>query len=252
MTAGGRVRVIVRRALLGAGGGVVLAAGAIYGPDLARELETFRVRRVEVVGTHLLDPYAVVRAAGLHRRASVFDGANRWRVGVLTLPLVDSVRTRRSLPSMVAIEVVEVQPLALVSVDASLRPVDADGHLLPLDPAGRALDLPVLAGVHARAGSLQGAGAQAALAVLGRLKAEAPELDDRVSHVQVQAGALRILFRDGGPEALLPTRPTADQLTQLRLALADLTARGELARAHRIDVRFRDQVVVSFLQSPVS
>jgi hypothetical protein len=110
----------------------------------------------------------------------------------------------------------------------------------------------VLAGVELAAGRLRGEPARAALTLIGRLKTSAPELHERVSEIEVRPEALRIVFRDGGPEALLPVRPTGDQLTQLRLALADLAARGELDRVRRIDVRFRDQVVVSFLQSPVS
>jgi hypothetical protein len=88
--------------------------------------------------------------------------------------------------------------------------------------------------------------------VLKRLGDEAPELGDRISQLRVETGTIRVIFRDGGPEALLPARPTSDQLAQLRTALADLAARGEMERARTVDVRFRDQVVVSFVQSPVS
>lgn len=237
---------IVACAVLALGG-----AGAVYGPDLARRADAFKIRRVDVTGTRFLDPRAVIRAAGLDHPASVLDDADVWRTGVLTLPLVESVRTRRSLPGTVTLEVVEVRPLALVA-GATLRPVDAAGRLIELEPAGRLLDLPLLSGADVRGGRIHGDPGRAALRVLVRLGAEAPELRERISQVNVEPGTLHVLFRDGGPEALFPLRPTTDQLSQLRLTLADLAARGELDRVRSIDVRFRDQAVVSFLQSPVS
>ncbi len=67
--------------------------------------------------------------------------------------------------------------------------------------------------------------------------------------MELRGRDLRIVFRDRGADAWLPARATPTQLTQLRLALADLAARGELEAVRSIDVRFRDQVVVSFLET---
>ena len=229
---------------------VAVAVAAGFAPRALRDVEAFRVQRVEVLGTRWLEPYAVVRAAGLTRSSSVFDDARAWRSGVLTLPLVEDVRLRRKLPSTVTVEVREVEPLALVAADA-LRPVDGRGRVLEIDPAGAVLDLPIVTGSPVRAGRLDDGGV-AAVEVLAALELSSPELADRVSQVDVGPSALRLVFRDGRTEALLPIQPSRSQLTQLRLAYADLTARGELGKVSRIDVRFRDQVVVSFLGTPVS
>jgi cell division septal protein FtsQ len=227
-----------------------LAVAAGFAPRALRDVDAFRVRRVEVHGARYLDPYAVVRAAGLDRRASLFDDKQGWRSGVLTLPLVEDVRVRRTLPSTVTLEVREVAPLALVAGDA-LRPVDRDGRILEIEPAGAVLDLPIVLG-GSLAGARVGEDARAALDVLAALHARAPELADRVSQLEVGPAGLRVVLRDHPAEALLPLRPTGTQLTQLRLAFADLAARGEMDRVVRVDVRFRDQVVVSFLATPMS
>lgn len=242
-----------RRRIRRAGGVLAVAAVAVVGgfaPRALRDVEAFRVERVEVLGTRYLEPYAVVRAAGLEAGSSVFDDAGAWRSGVLTLPLVEEVRVRRTLPSLVTLEIRESEPLALVA-GAALRPVDARGRILEIDPAGAVLNLPIVVGAGLAGGRVDAAGT-AALNALVALHARAPELAARVSQVEVAGAALRLVFRDDRAEALLPLEPTTTQVKQLRLAYADLAARGELEKVTRIDVRFRDQVVVSFLGTPVS
>jgi hypothetical protein len=228
----------------------VVAAG-FHAPHLLRELEVFRVEQVEVLGVRYLEPYAVVRAAGIGEGSSVFDSPADWREGVLALPLVVDARVRRRFPSTVAIEVREAEPVALLA-GGDLRPVDAQGRILDLEPAGAILDLPILMGGTVDDGRLVGPAAASALHLLVLLRDHPGAWSDRVSQVELMAAGLRVVFRGDGPDALMPLRPDDMHVTRLRLAYADLDARGELGRARRIDVRFRDQVVVSFLRNPVS
>ncbi len=237
---------------LGAAAAVVLGVWVFArAPGVLRRMDVFRVRTVEVTGTRFLEPYAVVRAAGLERDASVFDDTDTWRAGALTLPLVEDVRVRRGMPGTVKLEVREVEPVALVA-GPTLRPVDALGRLIDLEPAGIVLDLPVVAGVSIKDGRVATSAGASAIAALTVLAVRSPELAERISQVEVTEGAVRIAFRDGPMEAVLPSHPSDVQLLQLRLAHADLRARGELDDVRSIDVRFRDQVVVSFLDTPVS
>lgn len=241
----------VVRGILAAGVLAVAAAAIDVAPGVLRLVPAFDVETVEVTGTRFLEPYAVVRAAGLDRPASLFDDADAWRVGVLTLPLVEEVRIRRRIPATVQVHVREVEPVALVE-EGWLRPVDASGRLLPLEPAGIVLDLPVIAGVLVKNGRVAGPAGVSAVATLTALAVRAPELADRISQIEVTEAALRIAFRGQALEAVLPRHPSRVELLQLRLAHADLRARGELDQVRTIDVRFRDQVVVSFLDTPVS
>ncbi|MBW3554023.1 MAG: FtsQ-type POTRA domain-containing protein [Gemmatimonadetes bacterium] len=230
---------------------LLAAGGATLVPRGLRNVDSFRVQRVEVVGTRFLEPYSVVKAAGLGRDSNVFDDPAAWRAGVMTLALVSDVRIRRKLPATVEITVTEVEPVALVA-GPELRAVDASGWIVPLDPASTPLDLPILSGVEARGGRLVPAeGAKQALDALLAIRRDAPELAGRVSQIERAPGLLRVVFRDEAAEALLPVEASELQLRQLRLAYADLVSRGELSNVRRIDLRFRDQVVVSFLR-PVS
>ena len=233
------------------GTGLAAAALSVFLPRGLRHVDGFRVETVEVTGTRFMEPYTVVRAAGLDEPASVFDDTDAWRAGILTLPLVDDVRIRRRIPSTVSIEIREVEPVALVA-GAQLRPVDARGRLLELEPAGVVLDLPVVVGADVRAGRVASPEGASAVATLAALAIRAPQMAGRISQLSVEPGALRMTFRDRPLEAVLPSHPTDTHLLQLRLAHADLRARGELDQVRAIDVRFRDQVVVSFLDTPVS
>lgn len=228
----------------------VVALAGVYGPDAARGMDTFRVRQVEVVGTRFLEPYSVVRAAGLSDRSSLFDDPRAWRAGVRTLALVDEVRVRRFYPSKVLLEVREVEPVALVSA-GTLRPVDGAGRLLELEPAGAVLDLPVVTGVEVEGGSVAAGASRSAIVTVARLLEQAGDVAQRVSQAELVGEDLWLTLRDARATAVVSAAATSVELTQLELALSDLVSRGELAQVRTIDVRFRDQVVVSFMNSPV-
>lgn len=227
----------------------LVAVAWVYGPQTLRDMETFKVRQVEVVGTRFLEPYAVVRAAGLDVESSVFDDADAWVSGVRTLTLVDEVRIGRVFPGKLRLEVREVEPVVLVS-DGVLRPVSASGRLLDLEPAGVALDLPIMTGADVGDGALIDGPSTEAVATLAALMRRASGLARDVSQAELDGDDLRLLFREGRTVAIVPAAATPVQLTQLRLTLGDLVARGELEQVRTVDVRFRDQVVVSFLGTP--
>jgi len=229
----------------------IVAVSLVFGPTLLREVEVFGVDQVEVIGSRFIEPFAVVQAAGIGQGSNVFDDASVWAAGVRTLPLVADVRISRRFPSTLVIEVREVEPVALVASD-ELVPIDAAGRVLAIEPAGVILDLPILVGVTMHDDALAAGPAEPALLLVLLMNAYEPALAGRVSQVQLVADGLRVLFRDDGPEALFPLESGSAHLTHLRLAYMDLRSRAELQRARRIDVRFRDQVVVSFLHTPVS
>lgn len=236
--------------IAGSLGVAALVVAVTHAPRALRHLEAFTIERVEVVGTRFTEPYAVVRGAGIEGDSNLFDDAEVWRRGVLELALVREVRVRRKLPGTLLIEVREAEPVALVA-GRELRPVDVMGRALPLDPMGVVLDLPILVGASMEDDSLSGA-ALAAVELLMLMNVHDPALAERVSQIEVMPDALRVVFRAAGPDALFPLQATPTHLVQLRVAYSDLAGRGELSRAGRIDVRFRDQVVVSFLGKSVS
>lgn len=235
------------RWILAAGVAAGAAAAATQAPRLLRGMELFRVQRVEVVGTRHMAPHAALAATGITRTSSVFDDAGAWRRGLLRHPLVAEARVQRRLPGGVVVTVRETEPVAL-ALTPELRPVDRRGRVLPIDLAAGSLDLPVLllAGGVGPDGRLDHPAALALLASYDRLRGLDPGLAARVSEIEPEGAGLRLrLRRPAGAEAVLPADAGPLQLRQLDLALADLSARGELERLRRVDVRFRDQIVVS-------
>ncbi|HEX6937777.1 MAG TPA: FtsQ-type POTRA domain-containing protein [Longimicrobiales bacterium] len=227
---------------------VAVVALITQAPVLLRRLDAFRVERVEVLGTRHLAPHTALAASGITRTSSVFDDPGPWREALLRHPLVAEATIERKLPSTLIVRIVEVEPVALVRTP-ELRPVDAGGRLLPIDPAGIALDLPIV-DVPADAAADGAIDSEIALALIDvavRLGAAAPSLAARVSEVApAPGGTVRLFLRDPpGAEVWLPTELEAKRLEQLRLTIADLERRQEMAAVRRIDLRFRDQVVVS-------
>lgn len=244
---------LIRWGIAGLVACVLLVVLVTATPRLLRRLELFRVDRVEVIGTRYLAPHQVLAATGITDRSSVFDDPEIWRAALLAEPLVAEVTIERELPSTLVVRVVEVEPVALVATPV-LRPVAAGGLILPIEPGAGELDLPIVAvgsGVD-EGGRVADPVALALIDALARLQRLAPSTMARVSTIApLEGGAgYRLLMREPvRGEVLLPTDFGALGIEQLQLALADLDAKRELPRVRRIDVRFRDQVVVSLTSS---
>ena len=226
----------------------VFTGGSAAAPLALQRVDAFAVRRVAVVGTRYLAAEDAVAASGITRADNVFEKSARWEKRLLRHPLVAAVRIDRQLPGTVVLRVTESEPIALVAMP-DLRPVDARGRVLPIAPT-HALDLPVIGGVQrAVKGRIADAHARAVIAALARLRAAEPELVARVSEAHATDGtAMRLALRNPlHAEVLLPLAGDSLSPRQVRLALADLTARGELPVLRRVDARYTDQVVVSLL-----
>lgn len=240
------------RWILGLAGAAGLVALVARAPLLLGRLEAFRVRRVEVRGVRYLAPHEVLEKSGITRKSSVFDDPEPWRNSLMEHPLVAEAVIEREFPGTVVLQVTEVEPVALVRTP-ELHPVDAEARVLPIDPAAADLDLPVVRALSAVGadGRLSDRLAVEMVRVIGRIRRQTPALAARVSEVDAApGGGLRLLLREPSTaEVLLPADFGGDRLDQLRLTLADLVARREIARIRRIDVRFRDQVVVSLTPS---
>lgn len=252
---------VVLAALIGAG-------SPMWAPPLLQTLPTFRVERVEVVGTRFLAPDEVATRADVPGDASVWDEPDRWRRRVEEHPLVERARVRRSGFHTLEISVEEVEPVALAAASGTLRPVSADGALLPLDPARHGLDLPILllggsGATTATAGDgadgsgggdpdadddgvdvdhLEGVQARTLVRVLSRLRDEEPGFVAKISSLRVlEDGGIEVSMVEAthAGTVLLPPEEPARALRRVELALGE--QEGAVARA---DARFRNQVVL--------
>jgi cell division protein FtsQ len=244
------VRLTRPRLLVGAL--LVVCLGALsQGLPLLRSLALFHVERVEVAGAQLLAPHEVLAASRVSAGQSVWDDPQPWIDALQAHPVIRAASVQRSLPGTLLIRIEERRPVALIEA-GSLRPVTADGEVLPVDPARTPVDLPLVRATVAPADSyVRDPAVKRVLAELGRLAVLDPSLLVRVSEIgQPSAGELRLTLGHPVAELLLPEGAGADQLRQLRAVFDHLERRAADAqspqRIVRVDARFADQVVVRF------
>jgi cell division septal protein FtsQ len=250
-------------------GAVVLACAAVlvvtaaFAPIALRGVGGFRVQRVEVYGVRYLTARAAVEAAGIAGTANVFDDPAPWLERLRTHALVADVRISRRLPGTLVLHIEEALPVAFARTP-ELRAIGSHGRILPLDPADEGLNLPVLT-VRTRVSGLGRAvdpETRNVLRFLADVRRVEPGLLDWISEIGSDGDAVRLVLRSAADaEVFVPVAPTTDRLRRLSSTLAELAtprvisspdgaaahaADAELARVRTIDVRFHDQVVVSW------
>ena len=224
----------------------ILMAGAWGARASARRMAFFRVRAIEVRGTHYLDPKELVARLAVDTLSSLWDDVEPLRARLRTHPQVTKVAIARKMPGTLVVTVTENLPVGLVSTPAGLMPYDATGKQLPIDPSLRDLDLPVVA-----------TDDPVLLKLVGSIRAAEPEVFARIEEAR-RTGRDEILLtlsRDGTPavasdSGVSPRRPLrvrvptglpVDRLSDIFPVESDLARRQ--ARVAELDLRYRDQVV---------
>jgi cell division protein FtsQ len=126
---------------LAAFGLIVAAAGS---PVALRHVAFFRVRQVELAGVRYLSPDSVLAVLALKPDQNVFDDASAIERRAETLGGVVNAKVERKLPGTLKVSILERVPVAFAPGPDRMVALDGDGRVLPYDPAGTPLDLPVI------------------------------------------------------------------------------------------------------------
>lgn len=228
-----------------------LALGAFWagGSRLLEALpsfEVFRVSDVEVSGVDFLERGEVLRLLGVTWETSVWGDTQVWERRLAEHPLVAGASVERRLPGTLVVSVTERRPVALVPTP-TLEPVDAEGVRLPVDPAVRRLDLPVLEITHepARGARLVPSRARALAAEVGRLQEADTAFLQMVSEVAWHdRNTLVARWSEPRVDFLLAPGAPPRRLREGLVVLADALAREPGRIPTVIDLRYADQVVV--------
>lgn len=208
---------------------LLLLGSPFWAPLLMRRLDFFRVRRLEIVGTHYIASSDIVARANVDTLRSVWDATGPVTDRVKAHPGIASVSVSRRLPGTLVISITEHQPVALVPGPQGFRVFDQRGVALPFDPTRVVVDAPVLA----RADT-------ALLHLLGELRAALPALYARVSELK-RVSANELLFQlDETPVRTLAT-VSVDDLNQIQSVEDDLRRRA--ARPTELDLRYSGQII---------
>ena len=214
-------------------------------PDALAELDFFRARDFRVVGVRTLDEDSVLEVASIPPFVSVFDDPRPWEERLEKHPLIRQVVIKPRLPATLVITVEERTPVAFVASPV-LEPVDRDGHVLPLDPGVHWLDLPLLRAAGTTAKELSASQVGVLATEVERLLADDPSFVAGVSEMSIDVRGDATATMPGN--VILRFRPP---LTHRRLrdgltALEDAIRRHPARRASVVDLRYADQVVVSY------
>jgi cell division protein FtsQ len=221
---------------------VTLVASPWWGPRVLAQLDFFHVRTVEFEGVRFAKTAELLRRLRVDTAQSVWQPLDSLTARLETHPMILRVDVTRDLPGTLRVLVVERAPVALVQAKGGLRPADATGAVLPIDPAVVPLDMPIASSADS-----------ALLAALDGLRVEAPALFARVAQAsRISSSELRFVLTGGsvgaaGP-AMVPSLVvrTAPDVTVARFKDI-LPVEADLARNHlravELDLRFRHQVI---------
>ncbi|HET8634135.1 MAG TPA: FtsQ-type POTRA domain-containing protein [Gemmatimonadales bacterium] len=211
------------------GGALAVPALWLGGPLVARQVDFFRVRRVEFAGLRYGSPEAALARLALPRTLNLFEDLAAVEKRANAIPGVRSAQVSRRLPGTLVVTLQERVPVALVPSGGSLRLMDAGGKVLPFDPARSAPDLPVAA---------------TAAPQIGRLLASVRRLDPALFG-KVTAAGLRgtdVALTVEGRQFIFRPDASIEEMRAVTLVASDLTARGQAF--DELDGRFAGCVVV--------
>lgn len=210
-------------------------------------LETFRVTNVEIMGLESVDRGELLALMDVTGESNVWEDLGTWEDRLESHPLLKDARVHRRIPGTLVVDVVERRAVALAPTPI-LEPVDGDGVLLPLDPAERRLDLPVLAVAEAPppGARLLPTRDRALAAEVARLVEADTAFLQMVSEVGWGPDLHTLVVRWSEPrvEFLLSPGAPPQRLREGLVVLGDAMARDPQRVPAVIDLRYADQVLV--------
>ncbi len=211
-------------------GGLGLAALLAFGgPPILRQLDFFRVRRIEIRGVENLAPSTLIEALGLGREANLFDPLGPLVEKARAVPGIVAVQAGRRLPGTLVFTLQEAPAVALVPQGERLRLVGEDGRILPFDPTAAGPDLPVARAADSLVTRLLGRHRDSDATLSGQVT----EAERVGRDVVLTAGGRRFWFRPGAE---------AETFEAVQAVARDLAAKGRAWAA--LDARFAGMVVV--------
>ena len=229
---------------------VVGVVGVYRNSEYVKGSEFFKARDFMVVGNQYLTDETILEIASFSSNTSILDDLS----GAELLLEGHEMILEASIESKwwwwqprVVLTIEEKIPLALLA-GPLLIPVDREGNTLPLDPGRYHFDLPLMRIEGSQGDESEEAQIKAMALELDRLATDNPSFTKDMSEISIDG--------DGNAEVILErdivvrfTPPLSRQTLKAGLAaLADAKKRQLIDVTIVIDLRFEDQIVVSYGQ----
>jgi len=236
-----RLRILVGLCVIGIG-----LLGVKKLPEHLKTVEFFQARQYQIEGSHYLTKEIILQHASFPSNTSVFDDFSdvELRLEEHAMILNATVESNWWSSGVILMTLEERVPIALIA--PLLAPVDREGKVLPLDPGKHRLNLP-LARVIGTSEQMTEEGQIKTMALeLERLGFNNPFFADGLSEISIdQYGNAEATW---DRDVVLRFRPPLmSQVLRAGLAsLEDAKKRKPGDAGIVIDLRFQDQVVVSY------
>jgi cell division protein FtsQ len=208
---------------------VLLVGARWWAVPLLKRMEYFRVRHVEVRGTKLADPAALLRVLRVDSTLSLWDDHRALEERLRALPYLVDARVVRRPPGTLVVSVREREPVAFLSTGTGMVPLDARGQELPFDPLRTELDLPIVARRDT-----------ALLRLLEEVRTSEPAVFARISEAR-REGRDEVVLLLKSLSVRVRTDVAPARLGAILSVEADLARKG--LQPAELDLRFRDQIV---------
>jgi cell division protein FtsQ len=219
-----------RRARLAGGVVLVLALATMpwWGRRVLAELSFFRVRKIEIYGLHYLAATDLKARLGVDTTQSIWTDLAPLEERAAKHPQVAEISIHRRLPGTLVVRVTEHLPVALVPTRAGFEVVDARGVVLPVDPSGTRVNLPIIAQRDT-----------ALLRLLSAIRTAHPVIFERISEARRTGTEVRLLLADVTVVAMSDV--TVQRLADILPVERDLATKQ--LRAAELDLRYRERVI---------
>ena len=207
---------------------IVLATMPWWGRRVLSELAFFRVRKIEIYGLHYLAATDLKARLGIDTTESIWTDLTPLEERAAKHPQVAEISIHRRLPGTLVVRVTEHLPVALVPTRAGFEVLDARGMVLPVDPSGTRVNLPILAQRDT-----------ALLRLLSAVRTAHPAIFERISEARRTGSEVRLLLAD--VTVLAMSDVTVQRLADILPVERDLATKQ--LRAAELDLRYRERVI---------
>lgn len=208
--------------------------------------QMFVLKNIQVEGNHLVERQEILKLAALRSGSRLFqiptaEISNK----ILKNPYFKGVSLTRSLPSTLIISVQEREPVAYL-IDQKIYMIDEYGKILQTKPGTTVSHLPLITGLSVKALLKNRKPLFSALNLISLMREIDSDLFQFVSEIHIDSKLPPCLYLiHGGARVEVGSRQLHQRIFVLSNFIKNSSVFGQLENIKRIDLSFKDRVIIS-------